>query len=81
MSDSSTRTFPPGFVNENAGGSTIGVAIAFIVLEVAFFTLRFTSRRLHKAKLGLDDILTVPSLIFCLGMCVLAIGKLGKRRP
>lgn len=76
--DRSSRTFPPGYVEESAGGSTIGVAIAFIILEIAFFTLRLISRRLHQAKLGLDDILTVPSLIFCLAMCVLAIGKLDK---
>lgn len=66
-------SFPPGYVEQNVGSYTLTVAIAFIILEIIFVALRFTSRHLSKTHSGLDDVFIVPSLVFCLGICVLAI--------
>jgi hypothetical protein len=67
--------FPPSYAEEDIGSRTLSTAILFIVLEVIVVTLRFTSRRLIRAKLALDDYLIIPSLVFCLGICVVAIGQ------
>lgn len=66
--------FPPGYFEEDRGGPTKRTAIAFMVLEIVIVTMRLASRRLIGARLALDDLLIFPSLIFCLGLCVLAIG-------
>jgi len=71
----SMPNFPPGYVDENVGPHVVGVAVAFIVLEIFLVAMRFTSRYLNKIPIGLDDIFIIPSLVFCLGICALAIGK------
>lgn len=68
-------SFPPGYVEASIGGTTLAVAIAFIVLEITIVALRFIVRYLSKVRTGLDDALIIPALVFCVGVCVLAIGK------
>ncbi|KAF2475277.1 uncharacterized protein BDR25DRAFT_382215 [Lindgomyces ingoldianus] len=66
-------TFPPGYFEEDVSQRTLGTAIAFIVLEISVVTLRVISRRLVRAPFGMDDMLIFPALLFCLGLCALAI--------
>ena len=75
MNTTAPPSFPPGYVEENIGGSTIAVAVAFAVLEITFVALRFASRWISKTRVGIDDMFIPPALLFCLGLCALAIGK------
>lgn len=69
-------TFPPEYFEEDRGPLTRRTAVAFLVLEVVIVASRFLSRRLVSAKLGLDDLLVIPSLIISLRVCIVAIGML-----
>lgn len=69
-----TRGFPPGRLQEDHGPRTEGVAIAFIIIEIIIVALRIISRRIIRARLALDDFLIFPGLLFCVGLCILAIG-------
>ncbi|MCJ1240744.1 hypothetical protein MMC14_008748 [Varicellaria rhodocarpa] len=66
-------TYSPSYARQNIGPRTVNVAIAFIVLEFFFVGLRFASRHVSKIRAGLDDVFILPSLVFCLGLCALAI--------
>ncbi|KAI1387685.1 uncharacterized protein F4822DRAFT_430431 [Hypoxylon trugodes] len=66
-------TFPPGYAEETAGPRSVRVAIAFIVLDIVVVALRFATRLTYKVKLGLDDYIIIPALIFSLGMCAVTI--------
>lgn len=59
--------------NNYIGYKLTTVAIVFLVLEVAFVALRFLARYLARAPFGLDDFFIVPALLFCWGICILAI--------
>ena len=61
--------YPPGYLDEYIGYRLTGVAIAFIVLNITFVTLRFVARRLGKVPMGIDDILIMPSLLTVLLLC------------
>lgn len=67
--------FPPEYIQQDASGHVVRVAVAFIVLELLLVALRFVSRSVSKTHSGLDDVLIVPALVFCLGICILAISK------
>ncbi|KAI3331709.1 hypothetical protein HD806DRAFT_478092 [Xylariaceae sp. AK1471] len=68
--------FPPGYVDESLVPRTFAVAVTFIVLEIGIVTLRFATRYLYNTKLGIDDYLIIPALIFTLGVCVITIVEL-----
>jgi len=68
-----TPTFPPGYAEQDKGPQVVAVGITFIVLEFAFVLLRFVSRRFNRTALGLDDLFTIPGLLFCWGVCIIAI--------
>ena len=63
------------YIDEYIGYRLEGTAIAFIILETAFFVLRGWSRRLQKAHLGWDDVLIIPAYIFALSECIYSIRK------
>ncbi|PVH97526.1 hypothetical protein DM02DRAFT_470119, partial [Periconia macrospinosa] len=65
--------FPPEYISANRGPIAETVAYVFMVLMIIFVALRFLSRRYIKAKIGLDDWLTLPGLLFCIGMCIVTI--------
>ena len=44
-------------------GTMIGVAVLFPVLSIGFVGLRFSVRRIQKARLLADDWLLVPALV------------------
>ena len=48
----------------------IGTSVLFIVLPVAAVALRFYSRALVQARLGMDDWITIPSMVICIGLAV-----------
>ena len=48
----------------------IGTSVLFIVLPVAAVALRFYSRELVQARLGMDDWITIPSMVICIGLAV-----------
>jgi hypothetical protein len=72
--DSDSALFSHAYLNENRGPLVQGVAITFIVLEIGVVIMRLASRRLIKIPLALDDYLILLALVFCLGLCALAIG-------
>jgi hypothetical protein len=67
--------FPPGYFEEYSGNSLEGISIAFIVLGVAFVTLRFMSRRYTKIQGALDDTLILLALVSNISLCGLSLGK------
>lgn len=67
--------FPPEYISANRGPVAEGVAWTFLFLQIVFVVLRFISRRHIKAKLGLDDWLILPGLLFCVGMCIVTISR------
>lgn len=79
MSGTNTTSmeYPPGYLEHyNPKGHIVfGLAIAFIVVEIACVTLRFLARRIGKVPWGADDFLIIPGLIFCLGVCAGSLGK------
>lgn len=66
---------PPGHAEEYNGGRVIASASIFIVLEIVAVALRCFARLKYKSQWGTDDYLMAPALLFCLGMCVIGIGK------
>lgn len=46
----------------------IGTSVLFIVLPIAAVALRFYSRALVQARLGMDDWITIPSMVICIGL-------------
>lgn len=74
MADGTTG-FAPGYAEEDIGSRVLIAACVFIVLEIGFVALRCVARLKFGAKWGVDDYLVIPALIFCLGICVIGIGK------
>ncbi|PQE28883.1 integral membrane protein [Rutstroemia sp. NJR-2017a BBW] len=63
----------PEYLREYSGHQLTVAAIAFIPLNIIFVAIRFFSRHLTKAPLGLDDILIIPGLILCVTLSILAL--------
>ena len=72
--------FPPGYEDEYIGYITRNVAIAFIVLEVFFVSLRYVAQRIGRKSFGIDDWLMLPGLVLCLGVDISALSKQGLPR-
>jgi hypothetical protein len=66
----------PEYLREYSGHQLTVAAIVFIPLNIIFVAIRFFSRHLTKAPLGLDDILIIPGLILCVTLSILALCKL-----
>ena len=74
-SNSANAQFPPGYAEEYSGDIALRTAIAFIVLEFTFVTLRYISRALGKLPAGPDDYLMIPARVICLGVDASSIGE------
>lgn len=61
---SNTIDFPPEYVNYNDGPHVVRVMTAVIILATLFVTLRIIVRVHRHVGLGLDDWLSVASLVF-----------------
>ncbi|KUI59730.1 hypothetical protein VP1G_06966 [Cytospora mali] len=48
----------------------IGTSVLFIILPIAAVGLRFYSRSIINARLGIDDWITIPSMLICIGLAV-----------
>ena len=72
--NSAPTNFPANYAQQDDSGTLYGVAIAFIILETIFVGLRYYSRYLIKAKLGIDDMLMVPALLSAVSVAALLIG-------
>lgn len=59
----------------NQGHVAFALAIVFIAVEILCVILRFWARKIGKVPLGADDILIIPSLITCVGICVCSLGE------
>jgi hypothetical protein len=80
MSSSNTVTFPKGplpksYYTDDRGGILLGVASAFLALEVVAFILRAVSRRMRRVAFGWDDALMVPALLMNILLCIFGICK------
>ena len=62
--------------NDYIGYKLTTVIYIFMVLEAVFVALRFLARHFAKTPWGLDDTLIIPSLLFCWGVCIHALGML-----
>lgn len=66
--------YPPGYGEEEYyGDGAFVVAILYMVLEIVIVASRFAVRLSYKSPCGVDDYLTIPALLFCVGMCTLLI--------
>ena len=55
----------------------IGTSVLFMILPVVAVGLRFYSRTLVQANLAIDDWITIPSAIICIGLAInQIIGKI-----
>lgn len=75
MSAPAPPSISPARVAADTGGRVIAVASTFIVLEIGVVALRFAARIIYRLKWGVDDYLIIPALIFCIGICIIAIGE------
>ncbi|MCJ1473008.1 hypothetical protein MMC13_001657 [Lambiella insularis] len=57
----SPAAYPPGYLDENCGGTPIAIATLFIVLEAVFVLLRFYARHRTATSTGWDDVLILAS--------------------
>ncbi|KAL4948120.1 hypothetical protein BDW69DRAFT_199121 [Aspergillus filifer] len=80
MSGHPENSISPDRMREYLGDILRDVAIAFTVLEAVAIALRYVSLRVSKKRFGLDDILAVPALLFCLGMNIVSFLALEKGR-
>ncbi|KAI1493382.1 hypothetical protein F5X96DRAFT_622255 [Biscogniauxia mediterranea] len=62
---SSYNRYPPSVL--------IGTAVLFIVTSIGSVGLRFYSRFISRAKLGIDDWITLPVMVICLALSVTQI--------
>ncbi|KAF2150163.1 hypothetical protein K461DRAFT_323616 [Myriangium duriaei CBS 260.36] len=58
-------SLPQQYVNEYGGDVLRDTAIAFMVLEIFFVSLRFVSKRVGRNPYGIDDWLVAASLVLC----------------
>ncbi|KAI0017877.1 hypothetical protein F4780DRAFT_795560 [Xylariomycetidae sp. FL0641] len=63
--DPSYNPYPPPVL--------IGTAVLFMILPVVAVALRFYARLVSEAKLGIDDWITIPSMILCIALSILQI--------
>ncbi|KAI0592816.1 hypothetical protein F4775DRAFT_599290 [Biscogniauxia sp. FL1348] len=62
---SSYNRYPPSVL--------IGTAVLFIVTSIGSVGLRFYSRSISRAKLGIDDWITLPVMVICVALSVTQI--------
>jgi len=63
------------YIEAFSGQKLISFCICFMILLTGCLVLRFWARRV-KGGIGLDDYLSIPSYLLCVGLCGLGIGTL-----
>lgn len=48
----------------------IGTSVLFVIIPIVAVGLRFYARSLVAARLGIDDWITIPSMVICVGLAV-----------
>lgn len=48
----------------------IGTSILFIIIPIVAVALRFYSRSLVAARLEIDDWITIPAAVICIGLAI-----------
>ncbi len=66
--------YPSGYLAEYHGETLIATSVVFIVLEIVVFGLRFYTRRMKKAPVGLDDWCLWPALVINVILCIEGAG-------
>jgi hypothetical protein len=69
------HSLPQAYIDAYSGQKLVTFCICFIVLLTVCILLRFWARRV-KGGIALDDYLSIPSYILCVGLCGLGIGML-----
>lgn len=69
-------TFPQSYLDEYIGYRLKGTAIAFIVLDTCFCSLRIWARKFNKIPLGWDDLMVFLGWLFCMGVAIVSLRKL-----
>ena len=76
--------FDPGY-QPYTQSVLVGTSVLFIILPIVAVALRFYSRALVQAQLGIDDWITIPSMIICIGLAINQIigefGPMPYKRP
>ncbi|KAJ5100511.1 hypothetical protein N7456_006563 [Penicillium angulare] len=67
---SDSKDYPPGYLNEYCGGELIATAVVFMVLEIAFATIRWYAKRRQDVPIGLDDWFIWPALAVNIILCI-----------
>lgn len=74
VSTTSLNDGPESLFNSHSSEIIQNVAIAFTVLESIAVGLRFASLRLTEKRFGLDDFLTIPGYLCCIGLITISLG-------
>ncbi|KAI5859277.1 hypothetical protein GGS23DRAFT_586416 [Durotheca rogersii] len=51
----------------------VGTAVFFIILPIISVGVRFYARSVSWAKVGIDDLITIPSMLICIGLSITQI--------
>lgn len=75
MSASPELLISPERLRQYSGDRLRDIVILFTVIDIITVSLRFLSLSLSKKPFGLDDLLAIPALLFCLGQNTVALGE------
>ncbi|KAJ5948951.1 hypothetical protein N7454_002258 [Penicillium verhagenii] len=67
---SDSESYTTEYLNEYCGGELIATAVVFMVLEIAFSTIRWYAKRRQEVPIGLDDWFIWPALVVNLILCI-----------
>lgn len=70
----SMTSYTPEYLDQYNGGILRGTAIFFIVFEIVCVSLRILARKVGHVSWGMDDILIIPSFVFCLTQAACCLG-------
>ncbi|CAI7651321.1 unnamed protein product [Penicillium manginii] len=73
MSASPELLISPERLRQYSGDRLRDIVILFTVIDIITVSLRFLSLSLSKKPFGLDDLLAIPALLFCLGQNTVAL--------
>ena len=73
--------FTEAYAQEDNSRALRAVSVTFIILELAFVGLRYYGRAQSNEKIGVDDVLIIPSLLVVVAAPALALGEWKTKRP
>ena len=66
---------PPEYFTADRSSLLLWLGVVTTVIELAVFVARIVSRRLSRAKRGWDDVFAIPSMVACIALNIMAMGK------